>query len=84
MTNNEYRSALDRLKRCEDRRGDTIWVEEIGTDGKPMVYYKYDSNGRLMKHTRSLYGYSVAYAEYTRFGEAVAMNNGHWTMDNGQ
>jgi len=82
MTNNEYRSALDRLKWCEDRRGETIWVEAMGTDGKPTVYYKYDSNGWLMKHTRSLYGYSVAYAEYRRFAEAVAMNNGHWTMDN--
>ena len=69
MPNNEYRSALDRLKRCEDRRGETIWVEETGTDGKPNVYYKYDSNGRLMKHTRSMYGYSVTCAEYTRFGE---------------
>jgi hypothetical protein len=41
----EYRSALDNLKRRVDRRGDTIWVEETDTDGKPNVYYKYDSNG---------------------------------------
>jgi hypothetical protein len=65
----EYRSALDRLKKTRDRRGDTIWVEEIGTDGKPNVYYKYDSNGRLMRHARITYGYTVIEAEYARFGE---------------
>ena len=67
----EYRSALDNLKRRVDRRGDTIWVEEMGTDGKPNVYYKYDTNGRLMKHTRTLYGYNVTPAEYERFGEGI-------------
>ena len=62
---------MERLKRRADRRGDTIWVEEMGTDGKPNVYYKYDSNGCLMKHSRTLYGYNVTPAEYVRFGEAV-------------
>jgi len=66
-----YRSALDNLKRRVDRRGDTIWGEGMGTDGKPNVYYKYDSNGQLMKHTRTLYGFSVTPAEYARFGERV-------------
>ena len=68
---NEYRSALDRLKKRVDRRGDTIWVEKMGTDGKPNVYYKYDTNGRLMRHSRITYGYDVTPAEYARFGEAV-------------
>ena len=66
-----YRSALDRLKKCLDPRGETIWVEKMGTDGKPNVYYKYDSNGRLMKHSRTLFGYNVTLAEYARFGEKV-------------
>jgi len=52
----EYKSALDRLKRAEDAYGRAIWIEKVGYDGRPDVYYKYDSNGRLMKHTRKVYG----------------------------
>ncbi len=65
----KYRSALDRLRRAEDHYGNTIWIEEMGKFGKPNIFYRYDSNGRLMKHTRSLYGYSRTPAEYSRFGE---------------
>lgn len=65
----EYKSALDRLRKGEDESGDSIWIEEMGTTGKPNIFYRYDSNGRLMKYARILYGYSIMPAEYTRFGE---------------
>lgn len=67
----EYRSALDRLKKGKDGYGRTIWIEGMETDGKPEIYYAYDSNGRLMKHTRDLYGYTITHAEYIRFGEST-------------
>lgn len=67
----EYRSALDRLRRGEDGYGRAIWIEKMGKDGKPFVFYRYETNGRLMKYTRGLYGYSVSPAEYARFGEQV-------------
>ena len=66
-----YKSAFDRLRRSEDGYGREIWVETMGTDGKPDVFYRYNSKGRLMKFARTLYGYSVSEAEYVRFGEAV-------------
>jgi hypothetical protein len=68
-----YRSALDRLKRAEDAYGREIWIETVGYDGRPDVYYRYDSDGRLMKHARKVFGYVVTPAEYSRFGEAVEL-----------
>ena len=56
---------------AEDAYGRFIWIEKTGHDGKPDVYYKYDSKGRLMKHTRKIFGYEITPAEYARFGEAV-------------
>jgi len=64
-----YKSALDRLRMTEDAYGRVIWIEKTGHDGKPVVYYKYNSKGRLMKHTRKIFGYDVTPAEYSRFGE---------------
>ena len=55
----KYRSALDRLRRREDKLGRTIWVEKMGRGGKPTIYYVYDSHGRLMMHKRIQYGYAV-------------------------
>ena len=68
-----YRSALDRLKKAEDAYGRSIWIEKVGYDGRPDVYYKYDSKGRLKKHTRKIFGYVVTPAEYRRFGEYVEL-----------
>lgn len=65
----EYRSALDRLRRGEDGYGRPIWIEEMDSDGKPNIFYRYNTSGRLMKYTRTLYGYSITPAEYARFGE---------------
>lgn len=65
----KYRSALDRLKKGKDTYGRPIWIDDVGKDGKPNIYYRYASDGRLMQHTRTLYGYSITPAEYTRFGE---------------
>jgi hypothetical protein len=73
----KYRSAFDRLKRAKDGYGRPIWVEEKGHDGKPNVFYRYDSKGRLMKYTRKIFGYSVTAAEYERFGDHVTVN-GEW------
>jgi hypothetical protein len=66
-----YRSAFDRLKRAEDAYGRPIWIEKVGRDGRPDVYYKYGSKDRLMKHTRKTFGYAVTPAEYERFGERI-------------
>lgn len=52
-----------------DDSGRAIWIEEKGPGGKPNVFYRYDSSGRLMKYTRKIFGYDVTPAEYTRFGE---------------
>lgn len=65
----EYRTALDRLRRGEDGYGRLIWIEEMGSDKKPHIFYRYNTSGRLMKYTRTLYGYRITPAEYTRFGE---------------
>ena len=73
----EYRSALDRLKKVVDDRGDPRWIEEMGRDGKPNVFYRYDSNGRLKKYTRKIFGYDVTPAEYARFGDQITVN-GEW------
>ena len=72
----EYRSALDRLKKVEDDRGEPRWIEEMGRDGKPNVFYRY-SNGRLKKYTRKIFGYEVTLAEYARFGEQTTVS-GEW------
>ena len=69
MVNKKYRSALDRLRKSVDFAGRTIWIEEMGTDQKPNIFYRYHRNGRLMKYARDLWGYTVSPAEYTRFGE---------------
>ena len=69
----QYKSAFDRLKRAEDAYGRAIWIEKAGYDSRPDVYYKYDSNGRLMKHTRKTFGYAVTPAEYERFGERIEL-----------
>lgn len=79
-----YRSALDRLKVCEDAYGRTIWVEGRDVNGKPVVYYRYDSNGRLVRHERGLYGYVITPADYTRFGEACQVENGKLRTENGK
>ena len=59
------------MKKVEDDRGDPRWIEEMGRDGKPNVFYRYDSNGRLKKYTRKIFGYDVTPAEYVRFGDQV-------------
>ena len=66
-----YKSALDRLRRREDKLGRTIWIEKMGRGGKPTIYYVYDSHGRLMMHKRIQYGYEVEPARYERFGEQI-------------
>jgi hypothetical protein len=53
--------------------GRVIWIEKVGYDGRPAVYYRYDSKGRLKKHTRKIFGYMVTPAEYSRFGEAIEL-----------
>jgi len=70
----KYRSALDRMKKVEDDRGDPRWIEEMGRDGKPNVFYRYDSNGRLKKYTRKIFGYEITPAEYVRFGDQVKIS----------
>lgn len=70
----EYRSALDRLKKGEDGYGKPIWIEEQAHDGKPTIFYRYDPGGRLKQYTRTLYGFRVKPAEYTRFGEQVDLD----------
>lgn len=65
----DYKNAFDRLRRSEDGYGREIWVERMGKDKKPDIFYRYNSKGRLMKYSRTLYGYSVDEAEFVRFGE---------------
>lgn len=57
------------MQKGEDGYGRTIWIERKDPDGKPAVYYNYNSKGRLMKHTRTTFGYNITEAEYVRFGE---------------
>lgn len=68
---NKYRPALGRMRIAVDDNGERIWIERMGKTDMPDVYYKYDSNGRLMKHTRKLFGYVIEPVEYARFGEHI-------------
>jgi len=52
----------------------TIWIEKKGYTGKPDIFHRYNSNGRLMKHTRKVFGFVIEEAEYTRFGEDIQIN----------
>jgi hypothetical protein len=46
-------------------------LEKTWPDGKPSLFYSYDSRGRLLEHRRDLYGVSSYYAKYERFGEDI-------------
>ena len=70
----EYRTALERLKRAEDGYGRRIWVEEMGHDGRPTVFYRY-VGGRLKRFRRTVWGWSVTLAEYERFGDEIEISD---------
>ena len=70
------------MKKVEDDRGDPRWIEEMGRDGKPNVFYRYDSNGRLKKYARNIFGYEITPAEYARFGDQVQMSEERSATEN--
>ena len=62
------------LKKAEDGYGRAIWVEEVGHDGRPMVFYRYVGE-RLKRYRRTVWGWSVTLAEYERFGDQITVNS---------
>ena len=61
------------MKLAEDGYGRAIWIEEKGADGRPWIFYRYDSKGRLKRYSRTLWGWSVTPADIARFGDQTKL-----------